>query len=191
MSVATALWTAAGLLASAVAVTVLLRAAPRYSGCSAACRWRAAAAAAFIAANLDTGPISGTVSPLTLADLLGLLALPVLVTGLASLASAVSAPDRTGLAGSGLAEPAGACRTAARQAPGRIEAARRLAIRRQAARRLTRAFLRWAVNSKLMPPVTVPHQDTANPAPISQRQETGSSPRTARISNSAVSCPTC
>ena len=128
MSVATALWTAAGLLASAVAVTVLLRAAPRYSGCSAACRWLAAAAAAwgaaFIAANLDTGPISGTVSPLTLADLLGLLALPVLVTGLASLASAVSAPDRTGLAGSGLAEPAGAGRTAARQAPGRIEAAR-------------------------------------------------------------------
>ncbi|MGH3219119.1 MAG: tyrosine-type recombinase/integrase [Streptosporangiaceae bacterium] len=38
------------------------------------------------------------------------------------------------------------------------------------ARRLTHAFLRWAVNSKLMPPVTVPHQDTANPAPVSQRQ---------------------
>jgi hypothetical protein len=38
------------------------------------------------------------------------------------------------------------------------------------ARRLTRTFLRWTVNSKLMPPATVPHQDTANPAPISQRQ---------------------
>src|SRR6266487_1325373 len=38
------------------------------------------------------------------------------------------------------------------------------------ARRLTHAFLRWAVNSKLMPPVTVPHQDTANPVPVSQRQ---------------------
>jgi hypothetical protein len=38
------------------------------------------------------------------------------------------------------------------------------------ARRLTHAFLRWAVNSKLVPPVTVPHQDTANPTPISQRQ---------------------
>ncbi len=38
------------------------------------------------------------------------------------------------------------------------------------ARRLTHAFLRWAMSSKLLPPVTVPHQDTANPAPISQRQ---------------------
>ena len=37
------------------------------------------------------------------------------------------------------------------------------------ARRLTHAFLRWAVISKLAPPVTVPHQDTANPAPIGQR----------------------
>jgi len=38
------------------------------------------------------------------------------------------------------------------------------------ARRMTHAFLRWAMSSKLLPPVTVPHQDTANPAPISQRQ---------------------
>ena len=38
------------------------------------------------------------------------------------------------------------------------------------ARRLTRAFLRWAMSSKLMARVTVPHQDTANPAPVSQRQ---------------------
>jgi hypothetical protein len=38
------------------------------------------------------------------------------------------------------------------------------------ARRLTRSFLRWAVSSRLMAPVTVPYQDTRNPAPISQRQ---------------------
>ena len=38
------------------------------------------------------------------------------------------------------------------------------------ARRLTHAFLRWAMSSKLLPRLTVPHQDTANPAPISQRQ---------------------
>jgi integrase len=38
------------------------------------------------------------------------------------------------------------------------------------ARRLTHGFLRWAMSSKLMPQVTVPHQDTANPAPVSQRQ---------------------
>ena len=59
--------------------------------------------------------------------------------------------------------------------------ARTLAVCRQAdvdawyaggytARRMTHAFLRWAMSSKLLPPVTVPHQDTANPAPISQRQ---------------------
>ena len=39
-----------------------------------------------------------------------------------------------------------------------------------AARRLTHAFLRWAMSSKLLPRLAVPHQDTANPAPISQRQ---------------------
>lgn len=38
------------------------------------------------------------------------------------------------------------------------------------ARRLTRAFLRWAMGSKLLPRVAVPHQDTRNPAPVSQRQ---------------------
>ena len=38
------------------------------------------------------------------------------------------------------------------------------------ARRLTHAFLRWAMGSKLMARLAVPHQDTANPAPISQRQ---------------------
>lgn len=38
------------------------------------------------------------------------------------------------------------------------------------ARRLTHAFLRWATSSKLLPRLEVPHQDTANPAPISQRQ---------------------
>lgn len=41
------------------------------------------------------------------------------------------------------------------------------------ARRLTHAFLRWAMRSKLMPPVTVPHQTTVNPAPISQWQQRG------------------
>jgi len=43
-------------------------------------------------------------------------------------------------------------------------------LSRFAARRLTHAFLRWAMTSKVMPQVTVPHQDTANPAPASQRQ---------------------
>lgn len=41
------------------------------------------------------------------------------------------------------------------------------------ARRLTHAFLRWAMSSKLLPRLTVPHQDTRNPAPISQRQRVG------------------
>ncbi|MGA3151251.1 MAG: putative bifunctional diguanylate cyclase/phosphodiesterase [Streptosporangiaceae bacterium] len=139
MSAAAALWTVAGSVAAAAAVAVLLRAARRYPACSAACRWLAAAAAAwgaaFIAVNLDTGPITGMISPLTLADLLGLLALPVLVAGLVSLGSGASAPDRTEPPGDGLAlRP-----VAGRQAPGRIEAARRLAARRPAVRRLTRA----------------------------------------------------
>lgn len=38
------------------------------------------------------------------------------------------------------------------------------------ARRPTHAFLRWAMNGKLMPQVTVPHQATTRPAPISQGQ---------------------
>jgi hypothetical protein len=38
------------------------------------------------------------------------------------------------------------------------------------ARRLTHAFLRWAMSNKILPRLAVPHQDTANPAPISQRQ---------------------
>jgi hypothetical protein len=38
------------------------------------------------------------------------------------------------------------------------------------ARRLTHAFLRWAMKSKLLAPVHIPHQDTRNPAPLSQRQ---------------------
>jgi hypothetical protein len=38
------------------------------------------------------------------------------------------------------------------------------------AHKLTHAFLRWSMRNKLLSPVTIPHQDTANPAPISQRQ---------------------
>ncbi len=38
------------------------------------------------------------------------------------------------------------------------------------ARRLTHAFLRWAMRSKHMPKVTVPHRSTSNPAPIAQHQ---------------------
>ena len=38
------------------------------------------------------------------------------------------------------------------------------------ARRLTHAFLRWAMSNKLLPRLAIPHQDTANPAPISQKQ---------------------
>ncbi|MFD3735737.1 hypothetical protein [Streptomyces sp. NPDC058632] len=38
------------------------------------------------------------------------------------------------------------------------------------ARRLTHSFLRWAMQSKHMPTVTIPHRSTANPAPITQHQ---------------------
>jgi hypothetical protein len=38
------------------------------------------------------------------------------------------------------------------------------------ARRLTHAFLRWAMRSKHMPAITVPHRSTSNPAPIAQHQ---------------------
>ncbi|MFE9883356.1 hypothetical protein [Streptomyces sp. NPDC005784] len=38
------------------------------------------------------------------------------------------------------------------------------------ARRLTHAFLRWAMRSKYMPAVAVPHRSTSNPAPIAQHQ---------------------
>jgi hypothetical protein len=38
------------------------------------------------------------------------------------------------------------------------------------ARKLTHAFLRWAMASKALPRLAVPHQDTANPSPISQKQ---------------------
>jgi hypothetical protein len=38
------------------------------------------------------------------------------------------------------------------------------------ARRLTHAFLRWAMRSKHMPAVTVPHRSTSYPAPIAQHQ---------------------
>ncbi|MFJ7495717.1 hypothetical protein ACIQZB_31850 [Streptomyces sp. NPDC097727] len=33
------------------------------------------------------------------------------------------------------------------------------------ARRLTHAFLRWAMRSKHMPKVAIPHRSTSNPAP--------------------------
>jgi hypothetical protein len=38
------------------------------------------------------------------------------------------------------------------------------------ARKLTHTFLRWAMRNKLLAPVTIPHQSTTNPAPISQQQ---------------------
>ncbi|MFD6327848.1 hypothetical protein ACFWOL_34720 [Streptomyces sp. NPDC058442] len=38
------------------------------------------------------------------------------------------------------------------------------------ARRLTHAFLRWAMRSKQMPALSVPHRSTSNPAPIAQHQ---------------------
>lgn len=38
------------------------------------------------------------------------------------------------------------------------------------ARRITRAFLRWAMRSKHMTAVTVPHRSTSNPAPLAQHQ---------------------
>ncbi|UGY92766.1 hypothetical protein [Streptomyces gobiensis] len=38
------------------------------------------------------------------------------------------------------------------------------------ARRLTHAFLRWAMRSKHMLALTVPHRSTSNPAPIAQHQ---------------------
>jgi hypothetical protein len=38
------------------------------------------------------------------------------------------------------------------------------------ARRLTHAFLRWAMKIRLLPRLTLPHHATTNPAPISQHQ---------------------
>jgi hypothetical protein len=38
------------------------------------------------------------------------------------------------------------------------------------ARRLTHAFLRWSMRNQLLTPVTIPHQNTTNPTPISQKQ---------------------
>ncbi len=38
------------------------------------------------------------------------------------------------------------------------------------ARRRTHAFLRWAMSNKLLRRVTIPHQDTRNPMPVSQQQ---------------------
>jgi hypothetical protein len=37
------------------------------------------------------------------------------------------------------------------------------------ARRLTRAFLRWAMHNKLLARVTIQHKDIRNPTPLSQR----------------------
>ncbi|WP_185930423.1 hypothetical protein [Streptomyces sp. WAC05858] len=41
---------------------------------------------------------------------------------------------------------------------------------RYTARRLTHAFLRWAMRSKFAPALVVPHRSTSNPAPIAQHQ---------------------
>ncbi|MGH3431113.1 MAG: recombinase XerD, partial [Mycobacteriales bacterium] len=38
------------------------------------------------------------------------------------------------------------------------------------ARRLTHAFLRWSMRNQLLTPMTIPHQNTTNPTPISQKQ---------------------
>lgn len=38
------------------------------------------------------------------------------------------------------------------------------------ARRLTHAFLRWSMRNQLLTPVAIPHQNTTNPTPISQKQ---------------------
>jgi hypothetical protein len=38
------------------------------------------------------------------------------------------------------------------------------------ARRLTHAFLRWAMRAKHMPAIVVPHRSTSNPTPIAQHQ---------------------
>lgn len=37
-------------------------------------------------------------------------------------------------------------------------------------RRLTHAFLRWAMHNRLLTRVTIPHQHTSNPSPVSQQQ---------------------
>jgi integrase len=38
------------------------------------------------------------------------------------------------------------------------------------AHRLTHAFLRWSIRNQLLTPVRIPHQNTTNPTPISQKQ---------------------
>ncbi len=92
MSLAVQVWTTAGALASASAAALLWRGPNRAEPAARrACRWLAAAAGLWgcglIAQDALGLPQVGATFPLTFADLLALLALPPLVTGVAMLAA--------------------------------------------------------------------------------------------------------
>jgi diguanylate cyclase (GGDEF)-like protein/PAS domain S-box-containing protein len=96
MSLAVQASTTAGALAAASAAMVLWRGSSRPEpSVKRAYRWLAAVAvlwgSGFIAQDAFGGPLTGTTFPLTLADLLALLALPVLVVGVAAMTAA--SPD--------------------------------------------------------------------------------------------------
>ncbi len=90
-------WTTAGTLAAAGAAVVLWRGSSRHEpSVKRAYRWLAATAvlwgAGFIAQDTIGGALTGATFPLTLADLLALLALPLLVVGVATMTHASPVP---------------------------------------------------------------------------------------------------
>jgi diguanylate cyclase (GGDEF)-like protein/PAS domain S-box-containing protein len=97
MSLAVQAWTTVGALAAASATALLWRGSSRHEpSVKRAYRWLAVAAALWgcgiIAQDALGMPPAGAAVPLTLADLLSLLALPPLVVGVATLAAADAGP---------------------------------------------------------------------------------------------------
>ncbi len=122
MSLAVQAWTTVGALAAASATALLWRGSSRHEpSVTRACRWLAVAAALWgcglIAQDALGWPLAGAAVPLTLADLLGLLALPPLVAGVAGLTAVqAGSPDHGGpgpLARGALARLADGCLLAA------------------------------------------------------------------------------
>jgi diguanylate cyclase (GGDEF)-like protein/PAS domain S-box-containing protein len=109
-------WTTVGALAAAAAAALLWHGSSRYEpSVKRGYRWLAVAAALWgsglIAQDALGTPLAGAAVPLTLADLLSLLALPPLVLGVATLTAAGQdpGPPATGRLGGGLARLADGC----------------------------------------------------------------------------------